>query len=69
MSFNPGPQKQAVELTFSWKKIEIDHPVIRFNDIPVKKVDEHKHLGVTLGSKLSFSAHIKSQKLERASVR
>ena len=60
MSFNPDPQKQAVELTFSRKKIEIDHPVIRFNDIPVKKVDEHKHLGIILDSKLSFSAHIKS---------
>ena len=45
---------------FSRKKIEIDHPVIHFNDIPVKKVDEHKHLGITLDSKLSFSAHIKS---------
>ena len=60
MSFNPDPQKQAVELTFSRKKIEIDHPVIHFNDISVKKVDEHKHLGITLDSKLSFSAHIKS---------
>ena len=60
MSFTPDPQKQAVELTFSRKKIEIDHPVIRFNDIPVKKVDEHKRLGITLDSKLSFSGHIKS---------
>ena len=60
MSFNPDPEKQAVELTFSRKKIEIDHPVIRFNNIPVKKVVEHKHLGIILDSKLSFSAHIKS---------
>ena len=60
MSFNPDPQKQAVELTFSRKKIEIDHPVILFNDIPVKKVTEHKHLGIILDSKLSFSAHVKS---------
>ena len=60
MAFNPDPQKQAVELTFSKKKIEIDHPVILFNDIPVKKVNEHKHLGIILDSKLSFSAHIKS---------
>ena len=60
MSFNPDPQKQAVELTFSRKKIEIDHPVILLNDIPVKKVTEHKHLGIILDSKLSFSAHIKS---------
>ena len=60
MTFNPDPQKQAVELTFSRKKIETDHPMILFNDIPVKKVSEHKHLGIILDSKLSFSVHIKS---------
>ena len=60
MFFNPNPQKQAVELTFSKKKIEIDHSVILFNDIPVKKVNEHKHLGIILDSKFSFSAHVKS---------
>ena len=48
MSFNPDPQKQAVELVFSKKKVEIHHPVIRFNNIPVTKVDQHKHLGVVL---------------------
>ena len=58
MSFNPDPQKQAVELTFSRKKTEIDHPAIFFNNIPVKKVSEHKHLGIILDSKLSFSARI-----------
>ena len=60
MSFNPDPQKQAVELIFSRKRIAIDHPVVLFNDIPVKQVNEHKHLGIVLDSKLSFSAHIKS---------
>ena len=60
MSFNPDPQKQAVELAFSKKKIEIHHSVIHFNNIPVTKVEEHKHLGVVLDSKLSFSAHIKA---------
>ena len=60
MSFNPDPQKQAVELIFSRKRIEIDHPVVSFNDIPVKQVKEDKHLGIVLDSKLSFSAHIKS---------
>ena len=38
---------------------EIDHPVVLFNDTPVKKVIEHKHLGIVLDSKLSFYAHIK----------
>ena len=60
MSFNPDPQKQAVEIIFSRKRNKIDHPVILFNDTPVKKVDEHKHLGLFLDSKLSFSAYIKA---------
>ena len=60
MSFNPDPQKQAVELIFCTKRIEMNHPEIRFNNIPVMKVDEHKHLGIILDSKLSFSAHIKA---------
>ena len=34
--------------------------MILFNDIPVKKVNEHRHLGIIIDSKLSFSAHIKS---------
>ena len=60
ISFNPDPQKQAVELIFSRKKNEIDHPVVLFNDTAVKKVIEHKHLGIVLDSKLSFNAHIKA---------
>ena len=60
MSFNPDPQKQAVEVLFSRKRSEIDHQVILFNNIPVTKVDEHKHIGIILDKKLSFSAHIKS---------
>ena len=60
MSFNPDTQKQVVELLLSKKKYEVDHPVILFNNIPMKKVEEHKHLGIILDSKLSFSIHIKS---------
>ena len=60
MSFSPDPLKQAVELIFSTKKTEVDHPAILFNNVPVKKVDEHKHLGIVLDSKLSFSAHIRA---------
>ena len=60
MSFNPNPQKQAVELLFSRKRSETDHPVILFNNIPVKEVNEHKHLGIILDSKLSFAPHIKT---------
>ena len=58
ISFKPDQQKQAVELRFSKKRIAVDHPVMLFSNIPVKQVDQHKHLGLILDSKLSFSAHI-----------
>ena len=59
MSFNPDPNKQAVEVTFSRKRIPVDHPVILFNDTPVMKVTQHKHLGIILDSKLSSSDYIR----------
>ena len=59
MSFNPDARKQAVKVIFSRKNKAVDHPVIVFNNTPVKVVDEHKHLGMFLDSKLSFSTHIK----------
>ena len=48
VSFNPNPLKQAVEAIFSRKRNEMDHPMILCNSIPVKKVDEHKHLSSLL---------------------
>ena len=42
------------------KRVEVNHPEIRFNNIPVRQVDKHKHLGIILDPKLSFSAHIKA---------
>ena len=60
MLFNPDPTKQAVEVTFSRKKISADHPPVLFNNIPVIKMNEHKHLGIMLDSKLSFATHIQS---------
>ena len=58
IKFNPDPQKQAVELTFSRRKIVVNHPNILFNITPVTRVKEHEHLGIILDSNLSFSAHI-----------
>ena len=58
MSFNPDLSKQAVEVTFSKKRSPVNHPAIFFNDVPVKKVQEQKHLGIILDSKLSFASHI-----------
>ena len=58
MSFNPDPSKQAVEILFSQKKPSVLHPPIYFNDNIVLRKDAHKHLGITLDSKLTFSDHI-----------
>ena len=49
-----------MELLFSRKRNELDHPVIHFNNIPVQKVNEHMHLGIILDPILSFSAHIRT---------
>ena len=45
ISFNHDLQKQAVELWLSKKRLAVDHPVVLFNNIPVKRVEEHKHPG------------------------
>ena len=60
MSFNSDPQKQAVELIFSTRKADANHPAVPFNNLPVIQIVEHKHLGLVLDSKLSFSTHIRS---------
>ena len=60
MSFNPDPMKQAVEVIFSRKRTTVNHPPISFNDTQVVRVNEHKHLGIILDSKLTFSSHIQS---------
>ena len=59
MSFNPDPSKQATELLFSRKRIQENHPDLRFNNTVVSRVTNQKHLGVLLDSKLNFSEHIK----------
>ena len=58
MSFNPDPTKQAEEILFSVKNSRTDHPPLYFNGIEVKRVSEHKHLGLILDSKLTFVKHI-----------
>ena len=65
MSFNPDPTKQAEEILFSQKHKSPDHPPIYFNNIEVKRVSDHQHLGLILDSKLSFAKHI-SEKISTA---
>ena len=58
MAFNPDPIKQATEVLFSVKKVSPNHPQLIFNGTVVKKVNEHKHLGLILDSGLSFKKHL-----------
>ena len=58
MCFNPDPTKPAEEVIFSLKKVREVHLPIYFNGNQVKRVNEHKHLGLTLDSKLNFLTHI-----------
>ena len=60
MNFNPDPKKQAQEIIFSRKKTVSLHPVVHFDNRPVKSVQIHIHLGMMLDSNLSYEHHIKS---------
>ena len=60
MNFNPDPNKQAQEIIFSRKKTASLHPVVYFDNKPVKSTQIHKHLGMMLDSNLSYEHHIKS---------
>ena len=54
----PDPNKQAVEIIFSQTKIKPIHPSLVSDGVQVKRVDTHKHLGITLDSKLTFTNHL-----------
>ena len=65
MEFNPDPNKQATELLFPCKKNSPNHPSLFFNGTVVPKVNEQKHLGLILDSKLSFERHL-NEKIMKA---
>ena len=49
MSFDPDSTKPAHEVFFS-RKENIHYPPILFNNLTVKRVQFHRHLGLTLDS-------------------
>ena len=61
MSFNPDPNKQAIEVCFSNKCDKENYPPLRFNNTNVQLADNQKHLGLILDSKLNFNEHVESK--------
>ena len=61
MSFNPDPTKPVEEVLFSQKSNSPIHPPLLFNGAQVKRVTQHKHLGLILDSKLTFSDHVNTK--------
>ena len=59
MEFNPGKNKQTVQVIFSQKKEAVAHPPVFFNGSEVVVKAEHKHLGMIPDSKLSFQSHVR----------
>ena len=58
LEFNPDPLKRTTEVLFSCKNNAHNHPQIIVNGTVVAKVEERKHLGLTLESKLSFEKYL-----------
>ena len=58
MEYNPDPYKQTTELLFSCKINSPNHPSLFFNGTVMPKVNEQKHLGLILDSKLYFERHV-----------
>ena len=58
MSFNLDYTKPAYEFVFSCKRNETHHPLLLINNVPVKHVPFHRHLGLILDSTLDFNEHI-----------
>ena len=66
MEFNPGPNKQATELLFSYvRQIVQTIQVSYLIGTVVPKVKEQKHFGLLLDSTLSFERHL-NEKIKKA---
>ena len=53
MNFNQESYKQAQEIIFSRKTTASLHPVVHFDNRPVRSTEIHKHLGMMFDSNLS----------------
>ena len=60
MCFNQTRQNRDKKLFSAKNFINAIHPQVFFNNIPVSKVDNQKHLEIMLDYKLIFGMHIKT---------
>ena len=58
MNFNPDLTKQPQEVIFSRKTKKLPHSPLVFNNANVTQSLHQKHLGIIIGSKLTFENHI-----------
>ena len=58
ISFNPDPNKQAQEVTFSRRTKKIYYPPLTFRKSIVSQSTSQNHLGVILDASLSFKKHL-----------
>ena len=65
MSFNPDPNKQAIEVRFSNKHDKKNYLPLQFNSTDVQIADSQKHLGLISDSKLNFNEHIEITKCNK----
>ena len=55
VTINPDKTKSMI---FSVKRLRPNHPPLFFNNNEIQEVFNHKHIGVTLSSNLTWTAHI-----------
>ena len=58
MSFNPDPNKQVQEVTFTRKSKNICHPPLIFDKSNVFQSTSQKHLSLILDNRLSFEEYL-----------
>ena len=57
MIFNPDPTKPAQKVVFT-NRNSTSYDTVSYSGAEVKSVDDHKHLGFVLDSKLNYTKHI-----------
>ena len=65
LSFNPGPSKQAQEVTYTHQLQKKDYPLLYFIDSSVKETCKQKHLGMLLDFRLDFQEEILKSLLKK----